>query len=95
MLFGCWRLPPSHRRTEIQAFVQAVVIATMPILPYDRAAAEWHATERVRLMASGRTPPFVDGQIAAVAATRGLILVTANVADFQHFTGLTVVDWRL
>jgi predicted nucleic acid-binding protein len=30
-----------------------------------------------------------------VAAARGLILVTANVTDFQHFAGLTVVDWGL
>jgi tRNA(fMet)-specific endonuclease VapC len=95
MLFGCLRLPPSHRRTEIQAFIQAVVIATIPILPYDQTAAEWHAIERVRLTAIGRTPPLADGQIAAVAATRGLILVTANVSDFQHFAGLTVVHWRL
>jgi predicted nucleic acid-binding protein len=43
----------------------------------------------------GRTPPFVDGQIAAIAVTRGLILVTNNVRDFQHFSGLVVVDWRL
>jgi tRNA(fMet)-specific endonuclease VapC len=95
MIFGCRRLPPSRRRSEIEGFIQSVVIGTMLILPYDRAAAEWHAAERVRLSALGRTPTFVDGQIAAVAATRGLILVTANVADFQHFAGLTIVDWRI
>jgi tRNA(fMet)-specific endonuclease VapC len=67
----------------------------MPILPYDQEAADWHAAERVRLAGIRRTPPFIDGQIAAVAATRGLILVTANVADFQHFAGLPIVDWRL
>jgi tRNA(fMet)-specific endonuclease VapC len=93
--FGCLRLPPSPRRTQIQLSIHDVVLATMPVLPYDPAAAEWHAAERARLTATGRTPPFVDGQIAAIAVTRGLILVTANVADFQHFAGLTVVDWRL
>jgi tRNA(fMet)-specific endonuclease VapC len=72
-----------------------VVLATMPILPYDQTAAEWHAAERARLSAIGRVPPFVDGQIAAIAATRGLILVTNNVSDFQHFAGLVIVDWRL
>jgi tRNA(fMet)-specific endonuclease VapC len=95
MLFGCRRLPPSRRRNDIEAFIQTVVIGTMLILPYDQDAAEWHAAERVRLAAIGRTPPFVDRQIAAVAATRGLILVTANLADFQHFAGLTLVDWRI
>ena len=68
---------------------------TIPILPYDQAAAEWHAAERARLAALQYTPPFVDGQIAAIAATRGLILVTANTRDFQQFVGIIVVDWRL
>jgi len=47
------------------------------------------------LAAAGLTPPHVDGQIAAITATRGLTLVTADLADFQHFAGLTVVDWRV
>lgn len=64
------------------------------ILPYDEAAADWHADERARLAAIGLTPPFADGQIAAVAAVNGLVLVTANVADFRHFQGVTVEDWH-
>jgi tRNA(fMet)-specific endonuclease VapC len=50
--------------------------------------------QRARLVSTERTPPFIDGQIAAVAATNGLTLVTANTADFQHFAGLHVIDWR-
>jgi tRNA(fMet)-specific endonuclease VapC len=38
-------------------------------------------------------PPFADGQIASIAATRDLTLVTANVADFERFEGLRVEDW--
>ena len=94
LLFGCRRLPPSHRRTDIEHYIRDVVLGTMLVLPYDELAAQWHANERVRLTSIGLTPPYVDGQIAAIAATRGLTLVTANVADFQHFAGLTVVDWR-
>ena len=63
------------------------------ILPYDQPAAEWHAYERVRLGNIGLTPPFEDGQIAAVAHVNGLILVTANIRDFQNFEGLQVEDW--
>ena len=58
------------------------------------AAADWHAAERARLTGLGRTPPFVDGQIAAIAHVNGLVLVTANVADFRHFADLSVEDWR-
>jgi tRNA(fMet)-specific endonuclease VapC len=66
----------------------------LPILPYDEAAAEWHAMERARLAALGRTLPFVDGQIAAIAQTNNLVLVTANAVDFRDFAGLTIEDWR-
>jgi len=70
-----------------------VVSANVPILDYDRAAADWHARERARLEASGRTPPFIDGQIAAIARVADLILVTSNKADFKPFEGLRVQSW--
>lgn len=66
----------------------------MPILDYDRAAAEWHAVERARLAAAGETPPFVDGQIAAIAFAKSLTLVTFNEADFRGFQGIDVTSWR-
>ena len=53
-------------------------VLRLEILPYDRDAARWHAVERARLTGRGRTPPFVDGQIAAIAATNGVTLVTRN-----------------
>ena len=65
----------------------------MPILDYDREAAEWHASERARLTASGEMPAFVDGQIAAIAVVHDLTLVTLNVRDFSRFDRLTVVSW--
>ena len=58
-----------------------------------KAAAAWHARERARLAAEGITVPFLDGQIAAVAATNGLILVTGNVKHYACFEGLKVEDW--
>ena len=70
-----------------------VVLASFPILDYDRAAARWHARERVRLEAAGKTPPFVDGQIAAIACVNDLVLVTANKVDFRGFKGLRVEGW--
>ncbi len=93
LLFGYHRLPQSRRRQEIERYLEDVVRATMPILPYD-AAAEWHAAERARLVSAGRTPSFIDGQIAAIAVTNGLTLVTANVADYRAFADLVIEDWR-
>ena len=91
--FGCARLAPSRRREAIERYLEEVVGGSLPVLPYDRRAADWHGLERSRLIAAGRTPPFVDGQIAAIAHTNELILITANKADFQDFRGLKVRSW--
>lgn len=91
MLFGCLRLPQSAKRTSIEKYLASIVL---PIFSYDSKAAEWHAEERSRLISIGKTPSFVDGQIAAIAATQGLVLVSSNMMDFSHYVGLSVVDWR-
>jgi len=92
--FGMERLPPSRRRLAIERYLDEVVLTTMPILDYDRAAAEWHASERARLAALGQTPPFADGQIAAIARVHELILVSFNDSDFKRFQGVRVLSWR-
>ena len=92
--FGCARLPPSRRRDEIERYLEDVVAATIPVLDYDRRAADWHAVERARLTAAGRPPPFVDGQIAAIARINSLNVVTANRAHFLDFKGLRVLTWE-
>ncbi|MDE0056775.1 MAG: hypothetical protein OXP07_01525, partial [Defluviicoccus sp.] len=91
--FGCARLPPSRRRERIERYLDIVVIASFPVLEYDREAADWHARERARLSALGRTPPFVDGQIAAIAYVNDLFLVTKNMRDFERFRGLRLEVW--
>lgn len=62
--------------------------------PTTAARREWHARERARLAAQGRTPPFADGQIAAITRVNDLILVTSSTDDFEPFEGLRIVDWR-
>jgi tRNA(fMet)-specific endonuclease VapC len=94
LLFGCYRLPDSERRAAIEEYLQRVVATSIEILPYDGHAARWHASERARLALAGRTPPFADGQIAAVARANDLVLVTLNLADYAGFRDLRVEDWR-
>lgn len=91
--FGVGRLPRGKRRRDLIDFLEEVVLPTIPTLSYDERAAAWHADERVRLEKLGKTPPFIDGQIAAVALTNGLSVVTANPKDFKTFKGLAVVNW--
>jgi tRNA(fMet)-specific endonuclease VapC len=78
----------------IETYLKDVVARTIPVLSYDQRAASWHAEERARLAEIGRKPPFADGQIAAVAVTNGLSLVTFNRADYAAYQDLRLEDWR-
>lgn len=91
--FGCLRLARSTRKQAVERYLEEVVLTSFPVLEYDRAAADWHAGERARLTAAGGTPPFVDGQIAAIAFVNEMTLVTSNTRDFRGFQGLKVQNW--
>ena len=59
LVLGVERLPPGARRDGLRAFVDEIA-ARLPVLPYDRPAASWHARERARLTAAGHGPAFAD-----------------------------------
>lgn len=94
MLYGLRRMPESRRRRSVETFLSDFVRPFFVFLPYTLEAAAWHADERARLKAEGLTPSFADGQIAAVAATNGLVLVTDNRRDFAAFRNLRVESWK-
>ena len=93
LTYGCRRLPAGKRRVVLEDYLEHVIRASFPILPYDEAAATWHGHERARLEALGQAGPYVDGQIAAMAHVHQLILVTANTKDFARFKDVKVEDW--
>lgn len=93
LIWGCRRLPDSPKRRAITQYIEEVLAVSLPILPYDQAAATWHGQQRARLEQLGQPAPFVDGQIAAIAASNHLTLVTRNVADFKRFDGLAIENW--
>jgi tRNA(fMet)-specific endonuclease VapC len=93
LTYGCRRLPRGKRRSAIEAYLRDVVRGSFPNLAYDEAAATWHGEERARLESLGQTPPFIDGQIAAIAKVHGLTVVTTNDKDFGGFKGLAVENW--
>ncbi|MCC7163010.1 MAG: type II toxin-antitoxin system VapC family toxin [Anaerolineae bacterium] len=93
MWYGVQKLVPSQRRTLVQDYLEQTLSPSVPILAYDARAAEWHAAERARLSKIGRTPPYADGQIAAIAFVNGLVLVTLNIADYKYFKDLEIQDW--
>lgn len=93
LYWGVFRLPLGGRRAGLLEYLAEFFEQIEGVLPYDQTAAEWHAAERARLEALGRTPPFADGQIAAVAAVNDLTLVTLNPRDFERFEGVRVEAW--
>lgn len=90
--YGWLRLPDGQRKDAIGRYVQDVV-AMLPVLPYDAAAARIHAELRSEAERRGRPLPFVDGQIAAIAIASGLTLVTRHRKDFDGVPGLRLADW--
>ena len=93
LTYGCHRLPRGKRRAALEAYLHDVVLASFPVLAYDEAAARWHGVERARLEALGKTAPYVDGQIAAIARVHELTVVTTNVKDFAGFKDVEVENW--
>jgi tRNA(fMet)-specific endonuclease VapC len=62
-----------------------------PVLPFDAAAGSVYddlRRQRVRIAT-------MDLRIAAIALSRGLILLTRNVRDFGKVPGLVTEDWTL
>ena len=90
--YGVARMADGVRKRQLIRYLEQV-LRPLAVLPYDGKAALWHAEERARLTAQGRTPPYVDGQIAAIAKTNDLTLVTRNTSDFVHFADLRVENW--
>jgi tRNA(fMet)-specific endonuclease VapC len=90
--FGWLRMPDGQRKDAIGQYVQTVLVA-LPVLPYDASAARIHAELRSTGERSGHCLPFVDGQIAAIAMSHGLTLVTRNTKDFANIQGLRLENW--
>lgn len=93
LTFGCYRLPASKRRQKLEEYVSSLLAKSVPVFSYDLNAAQWHASERARLVNLGRTPPYIDGQIAAIAVVNELILVTNNTSDYADFQNLQLQNW--
>jgi tRNA(fMet)-specific endonuclease VapC len=91
--YGCGLLPASKRKRQLQSYLDMLIGNGLIILPYDQIAATWHAQERARLQLQGKTSAYADGEIAAIAVTQKLTLVTRNLQDFKSFQGLVLQNW--
>jgi tRNA(fMet)-specific endonuclease VapC len=74
----------------LDAFLSSIIT-----LPFDDADAKAAATVRAALRQIGRPIGPYDCQIAGCALARGLVVVTANEAEFRRVSGLCVENWRV
>lgn len=90
LFFGVARCRnPEAARAKMFEFMSEFVS-----FPFDDAAAETCGMLRTNLAAAGMPIGPYDLQIAAIALSRGLTLVTHNTREFARIDGLQWEDWE-
>ena len=93
LLYGVAIMPAGTRRSTLEtAMARWLDLGfTDRILPFDSAAARAYAEIAAVRRRTGRPMGEADCQIAAISRSRGAVLVTRNVRDFED-TGIDVVN---
>ena len=93
LLYGVAIMPTGKRRHALEAAMTRWLDLGFRerILPFDSAAARAYAEIAAGRRRAGRPIGAADCQIAAISRSRGAVLVTRNVRDFED-TELSVID---
>ncbi len=91
--FGLRVLPDGRRRRLLSERFEAFVAAAFEsrVLVFDEAAGRAYGEILGRRREQGRPMSSFDGQIAAIASTRGFAVATRNIKDFDG-CGVELVD---
>ena len=79
---------PAHNRNEVERFA-----ARLEVLAFDAVAADHAADIRAVLERRGQPIGAYDLLIAGHARSRGLTVITGNLAEFGRVDGLRCEDW--
>jgi tRNA(fMet)-specific endonuclease VapC len=79
---------PQHNRTEVERFA-----TRLAVLDFDQGAADHAADIRADLERRGAPIGGYDLLIAGHARSRGLTVITGNLAEFSRVAGLRCEDW--
>ncbi len=82
----------SARREENIARLD-ILLATLVILPFDEAAARRFGALKADLERTGSRLADLDLQIASIALSQGIPLITHNTRHFARIPGLQLDDW--
>ena len=91
--YGLAIMPPGRRRDGLAQGLERMLRTGFAnrILPFDSSAAYTYAEIAAARRALGRPMPEANCQIAAIARSRDMAVVTRNVRDFAD-TGIGVID---
>jgi predicted nucleic acid-binding protein len=91
--YGVALLPAGKRRLTLVSVIEAMLGEDFAgrVLPFDSAAAAAFAEIAANRRQAGRPIAQADAQIAAIARSRGAVLATRNVADFED-CGIELVN---
>lgn len=81
---------PERNLTVVEGFA-----ARLEVLPYDELAAVHTGQLRAELARSGTPIGPYDQLIAGHARSRGLVVVTNNLREFDRVPGLRIEDWTV
>lgn len=95
LLFGIRALPAGKRKKLLdRALTELLALFKDRILPFDTDAARHYADLAMTAKNAGRGFPTPDGYIAAVAASRGFIVVSRDTSPFDA-AGVKVINpWK-
>lgn len=89
LVWGAEKSSQTERNLQdIQAFA-----ARLEVLAYDEVAATHSGQIRAELARQGRPIGPYDLMIAGHARSRGLIVITNNLGEFERVPGLRVENW--
>ena len=90
LLYGAHR---SSRTAALLERIEETLLAELPRLPFDAAAARRYGELRAALERRGTPIGDADTRVASIALSRGLKVVTGNERHFRRVPGLQIENW--
>jgi predicted nucleic acid-binding protein len=88
-------LMKASNRTRLLKLVEDVLLPRATILPFGFSAAKKYGEIRNSLEKQGTPLAHADLQIAAIALTMNMTLVTGNLKHFQRVPEIAVENWLI
>ena len=91
--YGIAIMPSGQRRDALESEIEGTLSEDFAgrVLPFDSDAARAYAEIAASCRAAGHPVSQSDGQIAAIAQSRGMAVATRNVRHFAHM-GVSLID---